>query len=438
MRVNGDEYLNQRNIGVTSRFSWDEWRKSDSILRQHATNRREESMGFRKVGFVVLAMALSAGPSNAQSTTGTISGHVSDSQGLALPGVTVTVASPNLQGLRSTVTSEIGDYVVTLLPSGNYTLTFELSGFQKQEKRVLLAPTQTLPVDAVLGPASLTEQVTVVGSPAHVFTQTAQVATNLDQDLIATLPTNRDLNASVLQAPAVHATGPSGAYSISGANSFESLFMVNGVAITENLRGTPYTLYIEDAIQETTVAVGGVSAEYGRFSGGIVNLVTKSGGNIFSGAFRDTYNHDMCRTLTPFETTATDTDDNHNALRVDKTVPAYEYTLGGPVVRDRLWFFTAGRLQNQAQGRTLIATNLPYTYNDKTQRYEGKGTYTLTSSHRVQANFLKIVETEVNYNCNTNASMDMRMLGDRKAPQSLYTMAYSGVLTPLLFLEAWF
>src|SRR5262245_63625336 len=188
-------------------------------------------MRLRKVGLLlVLAIVLSAGLASAKSTTGTISGHVSDSQGLALPGVTVSVASPNLQGVRSTVTSEIGDYVISLLPPGNYTVSFDLSGFQKMEKKVILAPTQTLPVDGALGPAALTEQVTVVGTPAHVLTQTAQVATNFDQDLIATLPTNRDLNASVLQAPAVHATGPSGAYSIAGPTSFESMFMVNGVA----------------------------------------------------------------------------------------------------------------------------------------------------------------------------------------------------------------
>ena len=161
-----------------------------------------------------------------------------------------------------------------------------------------------------------------------------------------------------------------------------------------------------------------MSAEYGRFSGGVVNVVTKSGGNIFSGSFRDTYNNDKWRTLTPFETKAIAADPKHKELRVDKTVPAYEYTLGGPVVKDRLWFFTAGRLQNQQQGRTLVATNLPYTYSDKTQRYEGKGTYTLASNHRVQANFLKIAETEVNYTFNTNASMDVRSLGDRKDPEN--------------------
>jgi carboxypeptidase family protein len=394
-------------------------------------------MRVKHVGLlVVLAIVLSAWIANAQSTTGTISGHVSDSQGLALPGVTVTVASPNLQGVRSTVTSEIGDYVISLLPPGNYTVSFDLSGFQKTEKQVILAPTQTLPVDASMGPAALTEQVTVVGTPAHVLTQTAQVATNLDQDLIATLPTNRDLNAAVLQAPAVHATGPNGAYSIAGSTSFESLFMVNGVAITENLRGTPYTLYIEDAVQETTVAVGGVSAEYGRFSGGVVNLITKSGGNIFSGSFRDSMNNDKWRTLTPFETSAIAADPAHKELRVDKTVPAYEYTFGGPVVKDRLWFFTAGRLQNQSQGRTLNFTNIPYTYNDKTQRYEGKGTYTIASGHRVQANFLKIRETEENYTFNINASMDQRSLGNREDPESLYTLSYSGVVTPKFFVEA--
>src|SRR5215467_14021662 len=372
-------------------------------------------MRLRTVGLLlVLAMVLSATVASAQSTTGTISGHVSDSQGLALPGVTVTVASPNLQGVRSTVTSEIGDYVISLLPPGNYTVSFDLSGFQKTEKQVILAPTQTLPVDASMGPAALTELVTVVATPAHVLTQTAQVATNLNQDLIATLPTNRDINASVLQAPAVHATGPSGAFSIAGSTSFESLFMVNGVAITENLRGTPYDLYVEDAIQETTVSVGGVSAEYGRFSGGVVNLVTKSGGNIFSGSFRDSYNNDKWRTLTPFETSAIAADPAHKELRVDKAVPAYEYTLGGPILKDRLWFFTAGRLQNQEQGRTLNFTTLPYTFNDDTQRFEGKGTYTVASGHRIAANVQAIRETQENYTFNQNASMDLRSLGNRK------------------------
>ena len=172
-------------------------------------------------------------------------------------------------------------------------------------------------------------------------------------------------------APAVHPTGPSGAYSISGSMSFENLFMINGVNVSENLRGQAYDLYIEDAIQETTVATAGVSAEYGRFGGGVVNVITKSGGNLFSGSFRDTLNNDNWRKLTPFPAD----------FKVNKTVPTYEYTFGGPVMKDHLWFFTAGRLQTQESGRQLVFTNLPYTFTDKTRRYEGKATYSVNSNH---------------------------------------------------------
>ena len=77
----------------------------------------------------------------------------------------------------------------------------------------------------------------------------------------------------------------------------ENLFLINGVTVSENLRGQPYDLYIEDAIQETTIATAGISAEYGRFGGGVVNVITKSGGNLFSGSFRDTLLNDDWRAL---------------------------------------------------------------------------------------------------------------------------------------------
>jgi hypothetical protein len=206
---------------------------------------------------VAVALLVVAAAATAQTTNGTITGHVADSQGLALPGVTVNASSPSLQGVRAVVTSENGDYVLTGLPSGTYTISFDLSGFENVKKTVALAPTQMLPLDVQLGVAAFSEAVTVTGRTADVLTQTAQVATNFKQDLIQTLPTNRDINATLLQAPGVHPTGPSGAFTIAGATSFESLFMVNGVALADNIRGTPYDLYVEDAIQETTVAIAG-------------------------------------------------------------------------------------------------------------------------------------------------------------------------------------
>src|SRR5437867_10196209 len=109
------------------------------VLKTYWTRKRRKGMRFMKVGpLLAAALLLTAGLVSAQSTNGTISGHVADSQGLALPGVTVTAESPNLQGVRSVVTSEIGDYVINQLPSGVYTITFELSGFQRQQKTVSL------------------------------------------------------------------------------------------------------------------------------------------------------------------------------------------------------------------------------------------------------------------------------------------------------------
>ncbi|HWW85809.1 MAG TPA: carboxypeptidase regulatory-like domain-containing protein, partial [Vicinamibacterales bacterium] len=303
----------------------------------------------RKVRLWLIAAAtlvVSASLAAAQTTTGAISGRVLDSQGLALPGVTINAESPSLQGLQTTVTSENGDYLVPLLPPGTYKVTFQLSGFERQEKTVSVAPTQVLPLNVTLGPAAVAETVNVVGRAADVLTQTTQVANNYSQELISTLPTARDISSSLLMAPGVHPSGPSGNFTIAGAMSFDSLYMVNGVNVNENLRGTPLNLYIEDAIQETTIATDGVSAEYGRFSGGVVNVITKSGGNVFSGSFRDTLDNDNWRAFVvgnsahPFPPPgSTVTADS----KIDATVPQYEYVIGGPVAKDRLWFFNAGR-----------------------------------------------------------------------------------------------
>ena len=151
------------------------------------------------VWLAVVGVIVIAAPAAAQSTTGTISGRVSDSQGLPLPGVTVTATSPNLQGVREAVTSENGDYILTLLPSGPYRLVFELTGFQRVERSVGLAPTQVLPLQIEMGVAGLTEAVQVVGRAADVLTQTSQVATNFNQTLMATLPTQRDYRAVMLR-----------------------------------------------------------------------------------------------------------------------------------------------------------------------------------------------------------------------------------------------
>ena len=223
-------------------------------------------------------------------------GHV---QTGALPGVTVTTTSPALQGSRVAVSSENGDFILPLLPPGTYKVTFELQGFRTAEHSANVGAGQTVPLDVGLTVAGASETVTVTGTLEN-FAQLATVSTSYKAADIAALPSDRTLNATVLFAPGVSNTGPSTnsqdsstqAITIAGAMSFENLFLVNGVVLNENLRGQGVPLFIEDAVQETTVTSGAVSAEFGRFSGGLVNAVTKSGGNRFSGSFRTTLTND--------------------------------------------------------------------------------------------------------------------------------------------------
>src|SRR5262245_40865573 len=381
-----------------------------------------------KVFAAVVCLILSAALASAQVPTGTISGRVTDSSGGVLPGVTVTATSPNLQGQRVIVTSAFGDYVIPLLPPGAYTVTFELSGFNTVTQQIDVASTETVPLDASLGIGGVTEKVTVVGDQQRSFLQTVQTGTNVQQTLMATLPSSRTLTAALSLAPNVKPTGPGGtsggdgSFTIAGAMAYDSVFLLNGVAITENVRGQPFNLFIEDALQETTVSTSGISAEYGRFGGGLVNVITKSGGNAFTGSYRLGMNNDNWRAVTPFHET-----------KLDKVVPTHEYTIGGPVFKDTLWFFNAGRFQTQEQAMQTFITQVSYPRTNDEKRYEGKLTYTVRPGQVVKGAFTKIQQVVTNVNFQN--VMDTRSLYNQDQPQDLLSLNYNGVLGTKLFLE---
>ena len=379
--------------------------------------------------FVAISVWLWAIVAAAQVPTGSVSGRIADSDGGGIPGTTVTASSPNLQGARSVVSSEYGDYSLPLLPPGTYTLTFELSGFRTQTRTVSVAPTQNVALNVTLTVGGVSETVNVVAESSP-FVNTATVASSFRQELMVTLPTNRTLSAAVIMAPNVHATGPNntngsdGGIAIGGAMSFDSLFLLNGVAVTENVRGQPFTLFIEDAIQETTISTGGMLADDGAAGGGLVNAITKSGGNLFSGSYRHSLNNDNWRALTPFT----------GDTKLDKVVPTYEYTLGGPLAKDRLWFFTAGRIQKQEQARQTIATVIPYTFVNDEKRYEGKLTYSPVSAHTVRGSFTKIVNALQNQSFGN--PLDLRSLYTQKQPQDLLSLNYNGIVRGRMAVEA--
>lgn len=395
----------------------------------------------RHVVLFLLAVAC-AFSAAAQSTLSTLTGKVS-SQGTALPGVTVTATSPNLQGSRTAVTTQAGDFVFPFLPPGDYTIQFELSGMQTVRRKVTLALARTDRLDVEMRPEAIAESMTVTASAPGVL-ETAQVATNFKQDLIEQLPVGRTLQAVTLLAPGVNPNGPGGNIMISGAMSFDSLYLVDGAIVNENLRGQAHDLFIEDAIQETTVTTAGVSAEYGHFTGGVVNAITKSGGNELKGSFRASLNNESWVSRTPL-----------TVEQADKLEPVYEATLGGPFWKDRLWFFVAGReaktddiRQTQpgnaragdqdASGNPIpVGTPLPaiaYPHAIDERRLEGKLTLAITPKHNLNASYLDIKKTETNQTGQRIMDLDS-LVKSRRTPNSFLTLNYNGALTDRLFLE---
>jgi hypothetical protein len=340
----------------------------------------------------------------------------------------VVAVSPMLQGMRTTVTSDSGDYLLPLLPPGAYSISFELEGFQRIGRAQQVTTAHNAIVDVTLSLAALSEAVQVIAD-AQPLARTAQVATNFKQELMATLPSNRTIDAVMLMAPSVHATGPRGAFSVSGAQSYENLYTLNGAVIVENLRGSAYPLYIEDAIQEVTVATAGVSAEYGRFAGGMISVLTKSGGDIFSGSVRTSFANDYWRSLTPARN-----DPKRDRKTPDPvTNPMYEATLGGPLAKGRLWFFGATRIKNEETARKTLVTDQAYIRTNDEKRYEGKVTFAPRTADSLQVSYIKIQQTQTNFT--SQHVMDLQSLATQRQPSDLASLRYSGLVTPNFSVE---
>jgi len=362
-----------------------------------------------------------------QGSFATLTGTVTTG-GTDLPGVRVSVKSPNLQGTRSTVSSVNGDYILPLLPAGEYTVSFELSGFQTHKQEIKLNAAQTTRLDASMKLATVAAEATVTASQ-ETISQTQKVSTTLTAEMLDKLPIARTFQAAVLLSPGVNSNGPGSnanvaTITISGAQSYESLFLVNGVVVNENLRGQPLGLYIEDAVQETTTSTAAISAEYGRFSGGVVNVITKSGGNALSGSFRTSFANDAWSAVSPAQET-----------RVQKVIPTYEATLGGPFLKDHLWFFGGFRYNDRSDqgGNQTVITKIPYVGGPTEERYEGKLTFSITPQHTLTGAYQKINQTNVNGS--QFSIMDLESLYTSTQPQQLYSGNYAGTLTPNLFLD---
>jgi len=394
----------------------------------------------RFISFVVaLLMFGLADASFAQGTrTGTIRGEITDPQGLAAPGVVITVTSTALQGGRKTSSDGQGRYVFNGLPAGNYDVKFELAGFATIEHMTTVPVGGIIEQNVKLQTAVQAETIDVVAeTPAPIATPTT--GANFRNEEIFALATPRTIQGIAQLAPAVNENSPNvGQVVVNGAFAFDNVFMINGVDINDNLFATPQNLFIEDAIEETQVLTSGISAEFGRFTGGVINAITKSGSNNFSGSGRVNFLNPSWTTVTPFEECKDKTIVNCSAAteHVDKLSRTYEGTFGGPIIRDRLWFFTAGRYGETTNQVNLQETGIALSSVDNNKRGEIKGTATPIAGHTLQVGFLNDPRTRTNNSGLQSFIIDPHSEVDRSNPNHYVYANYRAVLKNNSLVEA--
>jgi hypothetical protein len=232
----------------------------------------------------------------AQTPTGTILGGVKDAQGAVVPGATVTATNLGTQYSRSTVTDDTGEYALRLLPVGNYMLVVTIPGFKNfTQTGIVLEVGRNARVDATIELGAVSETVSVVGDSPLVDTASASLSRTVGQNEVLNLPlVNRDLYALLSLTGGVTSNenqnslgGPEQLTTINGSGRAQMgtvNFQLDGGNNTAGLRGTGNPAPNPEAVQEFRVLTNGYSAEYGRYSAGVVDVVTKSGTNDFHGA----------------------------------------------------------------------------------------------------------------------------------------------------------
>jgi outer membrane receptor protein involved in Fe transport len=357
-------------------------------------------MGLRKAWLTTafILCGLFPGTTPAQtSTTGTIEGSVTDSNGAVVPAVTVTVTSPNLIRAQSFITDNEGRYRILNLPPGRYKVAVEatagFAGFAKADVDVSLSKTSTVLIQ--LEPAAAIATVTVSStSRAPVDTSSNASGANVSTEQFSNFTTQRTVQSIYTIAPSVTRSGLRDAAgrdrdpSVGGSSGLENGYVLDGVNTTDPAYGGSGANLPFEFVQEVEIKTGAYGAEYGLATGGIFNVLTKSGGNELHGdvfAYFTTKGLVRATKYFPFTGSAPNGFSELDA----------GFDLGGPIKKDRLWFF--GAFNPQRRENSYVTQTLHETVSNKitTPFYAGKLTYapnernTLTFS--TFADFTRIV-----------------------------------------------
>lgn len=291
-----------------------------------------------RTALAVVAVVLIASGAMAQVTTGRIIGRVADQNDGSLPGVTVTVNSDKLLGgAKVAITDVDGEFSFIGLPVGVYTINAALPGFVTQERNEVKVPLGGAASVIITMPdgGTFADEIQVVAETPVVDPTQVTMEQTFDEVYLqnaAISSANRSYQNMLYQAAgADSSTESAGNPSVFGSTSGENTYYIDGMDTTDPITSTFAANFNYDAIQEVQFQTGGYEAEYGRTIGGVVNLVTKSGGNQFSGTFDTRYRSDAFY----------DSGDHYDANEANDSFIDVAATLGGPILRDKVWFFVA-------------------------------------------------------------------------------------------------
>jgi hypothetical protein len=271
-----------------------------------------------------------------QEVTGSLEGRVLDSEGNPLAGVGVTVEGTALQGTRQAVTDARGYFRVVALPVGSYDVTLRHVAYHEaslQEVGVRLGKTTNLAEIRLQAQVLEMPPVVVIGERPLIDPTTATTGGNLPRALFENIPTERNYRSIITLFPQANASFFNDETNVNGATGFENMYYIDGVNVTDPYNGSTGTNLPYDFVQEIELKRGGYEAEFGHALGGIVNVVTGTGSNEFAGSVFGYYTSDSL------------SGDPKVGL-VDIAVDDFSdydagFSVSGPIVKDRLWYFLA-------------------------------------------------------------------------------------------------
>jgi len=297
----------------------------------------------RRGAWIALCLLLAAGPVLAQEQRGAIEGVVKDVSGAVLPGVTVEARSPALVGVATSVSDSTGAYRFPALPPGEYDLRAELSGFTTFQIHVPLGLGQIKTIDMRLTLAGVSESVEVTAESPLVDVKQSAAFQNISGDLVDKLPRGRDFTSLVTIAPGANDEDKLAGISIDGASGAENQYVVDGINTTNIQTGRNGKSLVTDFVEEVQVKSSGYNAEFGGATGGVINVISKAGSNRYTGDLAAYYTGSNLAGP-PRQTLRLNPSDDTIAEYITypkDTRTQWEpgFTIGGPLLRDRLWFF---------------------------------------------------------------------------------------------------